>query len=69
MEAIWIKEDIDQFVPNYLKASVQDNKRIFMMCKYYAHDIPCQFMERFGQCKQIHEVLVKNAHSYIKECR
>ena len=38
---------------------------MFVMCKFFAHGYPCNWMKRFGNCKQVHSEEVKAAHDYI----
>ena len=37
------------------------------MCKFFAHGHTCNWMKRFGDCKQVHSEEVKAAHDYICE--
>ena len=56
-------------MPNYIKNQDKKQKKIFVMCKYFAHGYPCNWMKRFGNCKQVHSEEVKAAHDYICELK
>ena len=58
-------EEVQEWIPNYIKNQDKKQKKIFFMCKYFAHGYQCTWTKRYGNCKQVHSEEVKAAHDYI----
>ena len=57
------------YIPNNMRAKHNKQKKIPLICKYYAHDITCPFMATQKTCRHTHCPIVKEAATFAKEQR
>ena len=59
-----IADTLEDWVPKYLQEAKKPQKRMMVMCKYYAYKYPCLFEKKFGKCNSVHSSKVVEAHDY-----
>ena len=63
------KDELEKFTPKLYKEGNVKKKKIFLMCKFFAHGHRCLYKLRGRKCNLAHSKPVRNAFNKIMESR